>query len=384
MVNYEWPPLGGGGGIAMADIAEELSTRHSIHVLTSGTPDLRSYEKSPNGNLLVFRARVFSRSARAVAGILSMLTFYPSGILLGRRLLRQHKYDAMNTWFAIPSGPIGVHIAAHGKIPHLVSLVGGDLYDPSKWYSPHRNPVLRRVVDRVIAKADRLTAISEDIAERATKYFKVKSPIDVIPLGIKRPDFQPSTREELGLHDQNIYIICVGRLVRRKDHPTLLRALALLKRGDVHLLLVGDGPEHIHLAALAQKLSIASQVHFLGFVSEEKKYQLLATSDVFAMPSLHEGFGLVYLEAMHCGLPVIASRQGGQEEFLEDGKTGFLVTAGDCKALQRALEKLIADPGLRKSLGASNRELVKRYYISRTAEMYENLLEEMLHDSRSK
>ena len=307
---------------------------------------------------------------------MSMLAFYPSAIFLGRNLLKQHKYDVINTWFAIPSGPVGVNLAFHGSIPHLLSVVGGDLYDPSKWYSPHRNLLLGWVVKRVISKADRLTAISGDVANRARRFFTAERSIDVIPLGINEPKFQPCTRQELQLGEQSIYIVCVGRLVRRKDHPTLLCALALLERNDVHLLVVGDGPEKKHLAALAAQLNIADRVHFMGFVSEERKYQLLQNSDIFAMPSLHEGFGLVYLEGMHCGLPIIAATQGGQTDFLEDGKTGFLVPARDPQSLRKALGTLIQDSDLRKTIGASNRELVKSYYISRTAQMYENLLQE--------
>jgi glycosyltransferase involved in cell wall biosynthesis len=157
----------------------------------------------------------------------------------------------------------------------------------------------------------------------------------------------------------------------------------LLRRNDVHLLVVGDGPEHEHLAALAHELTIADQVHFLGFVKEEKKYQLLANADIYAMPSLHEGFGLVYLEGMHCGLPIIAATRGGQTEFLEDGKTGFLVPVRDVKALHDALARLVNDSPLRNCFGDANQKRVRSYYVSRTARLYESLFDETLRGARA-
>ncbi len=378
MVNYEYPPLGGGGGVAMEAIARELATRHQVHVLTSGARGLPAEERSQNGDLTVFRSRVVSRSssAKSVASIPSMLAFYPSGIRRGRKLAAQHDYDVVNTWFAVPSGPIGSHIARHGKIPHVLTIIGGDIYDPSKWYSPHRNPILGGVVRRVLRGADRHTAISTDIAARARDQFDFQRPIDVISLGIQPPEFRARPREELGLRNDRKYLVSVGRLVRRKNYANLLRALATLDHEDTDLLLIGDGPELETLKSLATELGVLDRVQFRGFVDEETKFQLLAASDAFVLTSLHEGFGLVYLEAMHCGLPVIASSGGGQEDFLVDQKTGFVVPPEDLVALRTAIDRIAGDDELRESFCASNRRLVKDYYVSRTAQRYETLLAE--------
>jgi glycosyltransferase involved in cell wall biosynthesis len=108
-------------------------------------------------------------------------------------------------------------------------------------------------------------------------------------------------------------------------------------------------------------------------VPEETKYQLLAAGDVFALPSLHEAFGLVYLEAMHCGLPVIAARPGGHEDYLTDGRTGFLVPQEDSEALLHALERLVGDRALRLAMSEHNRSLAQRFSIVTTASDYERL-----------
>ena len=142
-----------------------------------------------------------------------------------------------------------------------------------------------------------------------------------------------------------VYLVTVGRLVRRKNLGSLLTALHRLGLPDVRLLVIGEGPERANLEAQARELGIAERVQFRGFVAEETKYQLLAAADLFVLPSLHEAFGLVYLEAMHCGLPVVATVPGGHEDFLSDGRTGFLVPRDDAGALLRAMERLAGNRG---------------------------------------
>jgi glycosyltransferase involved in cell wall biosynthesis len=114
-------------------------------------------------------------------------------------------------------------------------------------------------------------------------------------------------------------------------------------------------------------------VQFRGFVPDAMKYQLLAAADMFALPSLHEAFGLVYLEAMHCGLPVIAARPGGQEDYLEEGRTGFLVPPEDLDGLVGALTKLVEDPALRARMSEHNRNIAHRFTVRATAARYESL-----------
>jgi glycosyltransferase involved in cell wall biosynthesis len=251
LVNYEYPPLGGGGGIAMMEIAEELARTHEVHVLTSGTKALPAIEKHDALNLTIHRAQVFGRSARATASFASMAAFLPAGTRLGNKLVSDLSFDVVNTWFAIPSGIVGSAVAKKNRIPHVLTFIGGDIYDPSKWYSPHQFYPAGLAVKRVLRQADAHVAISTDIVGRAKEHFDFDEPVEVIPLGIQEPRFPPKTREELKLDATKKYIVAVGRLVRRKDYPTLLKAVRSVGREDVHLILLGDGPDRDNLAALA-------------------------------------------------------------------------------------------------------------------------------------
>lgn len=364
----------------MQEICLELGRQHEVHVLTSGAGELPSVEKHPESNVTVHRAPVFGRSARATASFLSMFHFTPAAIKLASALMSEHKFDVINTWFAIPSGIAGGWIARKYKIPHLLTVIGGDIYDPSKWYSPHSFFPSALGVKWAIKRADALVAISSDIANRTCDYFKYSGKIPVIPLGIKTPEYTAVDREQLEMNADAKYIVTLGRQVRRKDYPTLLNAMARLNDSNVHLIMIGDGPEQGNLSALATDLGIRERVHFKGFLPENVKYQILANSNVFLLASLHEGFGVVYLEAMYCGLPVIASDEGGQVDLLEQGKTGYLVPIGGTDKMAEALQSILTDDSLAKGMGEYNTQHVKNFAISKLAQLYDDKYQSLIAD----
>jgi phosphatidylinositol alpha-1,6-mannosyltransferase len=162
-------------------------------------------------------------------------------------------------------------------------------------------------------------------------------------------------------------ILTVGRWCedeRYKGMDTLITALPrlLTEWPDVQLVAVGEGNDQGWLEQIAEGRGVQRHVHFLTGLSYSEIAACYEACEIFALPSRGEGFGLVYLEAMACGKPVIGGAHGGAPEVVEDGKTGYLVQHGDAGQLATSLETLLADPTLAQEMGASGRERVEREF----------------------
>lgn len=369
--NYEYPPLGGGGGVVMAALARHLAKRHEVTVLTSRALDLAS--SSMDGNVRVLRAPVFFRRSLAVANIPSMLAYLPMAALRGLGL-RKEGFDVVNTHFVVPTGPLGHGLAAMYGVPHVLSVHGGDLYDPSKASSPHRHAWLRAPIRRMLRSADHVVGQSRNTVDHVRDIYGVERSVELIPLGIERPPpIAPAKRADFGLPQDAFVLVTIGRLVARKSTEQLVAALKMSALTNTYLLIVGDGPEAKVIRKAAAEAGLSNRVKMLGNVSDAEKYRALSVSDAFVSTSQHEGFGLVFLEAMAFGLPVVCYNHGGQTDFLKTGETGALVQLNDLESFTRALIDLHERVDARCTMGQHNKSLVESYFIDRCAAAYEDV-----------
>lgn len=371
--NYEYPPLGGGGGVVCEVLAEELARRHRVCVVTSAFGD--SPPREIRGGVEIVRVPVLGRSDPSAASLSSLLSYPPSAWLAARRLMSRERFDVINGHFAVPTGPGSLPPARLAGIPHVLTIQGGDIYDPSKRFSPHRSRVLRATVTAIMRRSAAVVAASNNIRDNAYEHYGYRGPIELIPLGIRQPVVEPASRAALGLPENAFLTVTVGRLVRRKALDVLLAALVLPGCEDTHLAVIGSGPELEPLQRLSRELGLENRVQFLGRLDETKKWQTLRASDAYVSSSMHEGFGLVYLEGMACGLPVVTPNHGGQADFLRDGETGFLVPPADPAVLAAAIARLRSDPALTAQMRQTNLELAPHFRIERCAEAYEQLFE---------
>ncbi|MFN8177371.1 MAG: glycosyltransferase family 4 protein [bacterium] len=374
--NYEYPPLGGGGGVVFQAMYDELAKRHDVTIVTSGHGELPRIETRYGQE--IHRVPVFGRDKLATASFRSMLSYVPASWRCGKRLLTEDRFDLINTHFAVPTGPAPQDLSERFGVPNVLSLHGGDIYDPSKRMSPHRLPLVRAVVRRLIARASRVVAQSSDTRNNARTFYGAQRDIDVIPLGIKAPHVPPRDRSCLGVGPERFVLVTVGRIVARKGLEALLEVMRRLDDPHDLLVVVGRGPLLPELQARARALGVADRVRFTGRVSEEDKWRLLVASDLYVSTALHEGFGLVFLEGMLAGLPVVCHDCGGQTDFLEDGRTGALVPLHDLDSFAAAIRRLKSDAALRAQCGEFNRGRATEYSIEKCAARYETLFDEVV------
>lgn len=372
---YEYPPLGGGGGVGAQQYAEAWAAAgHRVTVVTGHAPGLprRVMERGVD----VVRVRTPGKAERATATGLSMLMYLVAGawwILRRRRTLRS--VDVLNTHFSLPTGPLGRFAALVLGKPEVLTIIGGDIFDPTKRSSPHRHALLRAVNRFLIDRADRVIAISSDTKRRAQQHYGVARRIDVVNYGFQPPRITEAVRTEA--RNGRYRLVSVGRLVARKGFADLLDALALLP-DDVRLTIVGDGPLASDLARRAEAAGVADRVTWAGYEPRERIYGHLHSADCYVLSSLHEGLGIVVQEAMYAALPVVATDNGGQVDLIEPEANGLLVPVADPVALAAAIERLYRDRKLGRAMGENNGRAIARWFVGENAEEYVTVFREAI------
>ena len=219
----------------------------------------------------------------------------------------------------------------------------------------------------VVGRMSRILAISE--AVRQAMLDRGEAPegkITVVSNGISAPEpaDPAATRRALGIAADTPLVVCAARLEREKDIASLISAIGIVRNTvpDVRCLVAGAGSEKAALEAQVERLNLPGAVTLLGFRADATA--LMAAADLFVLPSLAEPFGLVLLEAMALGRPVVATRAGGPLEIVVDGETGLLVPPSSPEALAAAMERLIAGPAARRRLGENGRARFEQYFTA--------------------
>lgn len=245
-------------------------------------------------------------------------------------------------------------------------------------------PLQRRAATAAVA---RYVAVSGDTARKLRSEFGVaEEQVRVVPNGIRvetmegaRPD--PALRAEIAGSADRPLVLTAARLDRQKGHRFLLEAAVRIP--EATFALAGDGPDRAELEALARELGVADRVAFLGRRHDVPR--LLASCDLFVLPSLWEGLPLSVLEAMAAGVPVVATSIGGTDEVVRDGETGVGVPPGDSPALAAAVRRLLGDPAEARRLAAGGRRLVReRYSAAAMADGVQRVYTEVLDERRGR
>jgi phosphatidylinositol alpha-1,6-mannosyltransferase len=343
ITTQNFPPAVGGIEILMAGLARALSAAgEDVWVFADGRSDgaAEPYRVSRYGGPKPIRrwlkARDVARAARA-PGVIGVFA------------------DSWKSLEALGPLPVPIVMLAHG----------------AEWPTDP-SPSKRRRIERAVAKAGRILAVSDYTASRVRQYAPadriaiVHPPISPQPT----PSVEAARRIAALASGAGPLISSLARLEPRKGFDMTLRAVTDLAADHPNLTYAigGGGGDLARLQALAASLGIADRVHFLGRVDEDQKAALLAGADLFVMPTREvgrsvEGFGIIYLEAAWHGLAAIAGTEGGGGDAVLDGVTGLVVDGADQAAVTGALRRLIEQPAERAAMGQAAAERVRRDFL---------------------
>ncbi len=376
MLNYEFPPLGGGAGSATYNMARDLQKRgHRVDVLTAREKGGQAYEMIDG--VRVFRVPSFRLGIHeaGIRGAASYLIF--ARIKLADLVQRNH-YDLMHYYFGLPTGVLSLYSHIKCGLPYVVSLRGSDVpgYDMNRARLPSFHRLLKSTRRQIWHNAGAVVANSNSLRELALDVDGDCS-IEVIPNGVDIERFAPSPSRSG--NDGPLRILCVSRLIPRKGLATLIHAVAELRETDIVLEIIGTGELEGDLRALVESLKLQRRVHFSGFVGQADLAGRYRSADVFVLPSLSESCAMALLEAMSSGLPVIVSNVGGNPEIVCHEENGLLFQPGSSADLAAVLRKLVEAPALRVQMSKTNvKKIHEQHAWCQIARRYEGVYRRVL------
>ena len=278
-----------------------------------------------------------------------------------RGLVRDRRIEVIHSHSPIPA--VGARVGAPRSARHVYT-------EHNLWPRYHRATYWANLL--TFGRNDHVFAVSHEVRESIRYPGAVarlrRPPVETLYHGLDWSAVPPpgppaEARAELGIPPDAPVVGTVGNLTPKKDHGTLLQAAAILRRTvpGVRVVIIGQGPLEAELRRRSRELGLEGTVELAGFRTDA--FRLMAGFDVFALCSRYEGLPVSLLEAMAVGLPVVATRVGGNAEVVEDGAQGLLIPPGDPGRLARALDRLLADERLRRRLGDAGRRRAARFDI---------------------
>jgi len=371
-------PVYGGSGVVATELGKALAARgHSVHFIAYSIPFRLSHIQE---NVLFHEVDV---------NAYPLFEYPPYTLNLTAKLVdvvRHEELDILHMHYAIPHATSAVLarqiLAEHGvHVPVVTTLHGTDITIVG------RDPSFASVVNYSINHSDGVTAVSEYLRKETQSSCDITAEIEVIPNFIDTRRFRPLQKDHFKralCPNGEKLLVHVSNFRPVKRAPEVVEIFQrLVEQGEaVKLLLVGDGPDRGPAEHKARELNVVDDIRFLG--KQEPIEEILSIADVFLMPSGSETFGLAALEAMACGVPVVASNIGGLPELVLDGETGFLCELGDLDAFTARVGQLMRDEDLRRRMSAASRDrAVNVFETDIIVPLYESYYERVLEGMRT-
>ena len=400
MISYHTSPLAplgsgdtGGMNVYVRQLSRELGQRGFLVDVFTRRQDISSPEVVPAGeNVRVVHLGAGPRRPLGKQRLRQYLGEFEENLVRFASAAGGEgpPYNLLHSHYWL-SGSVALRLKERWGVPHVTMFhTLGEVKNRAR-ITEHEAPLRILVEHRLAREADRIVCASQH--ERhllARLYGADPDRIAVVPCGVDldlfRPQDSEAARRALGYSEERI-ILFVGRIEPLKGIDILINAAAqLAEESDFYVLIVGGDRrsrrQMSHLQGLASDLGIGERVCFLGAVDHEKLPLYYNAADICVVPSFYESFGLVALEAMACGTPVVASRVGGLTGTVRDGETGYLISWRCPEPFAERLELLLGNDALRRRFGEAAREVVKRYRWANVGEAVAGLYRELLAEAR--
>ncbi len=345
MVGHFPPHLGGISSYTYLLSKELVNRGDEVYVLTYPHENIRNIENIP----------VFTAPTLNIKGIRGFL-FSISATFKLLRMVRKYKIDLIHAHYVMPPGLIAVICSIFSGTKTAITIHGSDIFVLA------RKPILKSVIRFILKRSDYVFVVSDSLKENVLKLGiegleeKLSVTYNSVDMERFRPDQASTFKEEVNINPQKPVVLFVGNLVWQKGVEYLIRAKEFMNT-DAEIVIVGGGPLLEEFKGIVEFEKMEG-ITFTG--SRNDIENIMPAADVVVVPSVSESFGIVILEAMASGKPVVATNVGGIPEVVNK-ETGILVNPEDPVGLAEAVDKILQDNEIKEKMGKNAREQVMKY-----------------------
>ncbi len=371
-------PLPNGVSTSVERCVRALENRgHEVSIIAPNVPNYKDKRKN------VYRLP----SVRFVTADSRFALHIPNRVLL--KIVKKD-FDIIHAHNGGPISFLGWEIAKTRGIPYVFTywtLI--DRYTHYFWNGKLATPAVMRFVSRVICNYSDYLIVSTNRVKRELISYGVNQQIHILPTGIELEEYNKIKkgfiRNKIKIGKDTRILLHVGRLGKEKSVDFLIKAFAEINKTlpNTVLVLVGSGTEEKALQELVIKLQLENRVHFLGSFNPDSIPQVYADADIFLFASQTETQGMVIIEALASGLPIVAVKDEAFKNVVENNKNGYLVEKNSLKFAQKTI-KLLSDNKLHNSFSVNARQTALQFSVKKTAQYLDDVYETLIKENKSK
>ncbi|MDJ0837992.1 MAG: glycosyltransferase family 4 protein [Acidobacteriota bacterium] len=373
ILNYEFPPVGGGGGAASKQIGAWLvKAGHKVCVHTCRLAHMPKQERVDG--MTVHRHYGFRKSAEK-SSVWEMFLYLGCNVLPAYRHIRRWKPDLIHVHFAVPTGALAWLLAKLTRTPYVLTTHLGDVPGALPEQTSGLFRIFKPFTVPIWRGAAHVTAVSDHVRVLGAKAYGV--PVTTVFNAIELPRVDLHMKAE----HHRTRLVFAGRFNPQKNLLFLLEVLGRLKDLEWELYMIGDGFMRKAVEEHIEALELGDRVRLYGWQKPKKVRELMSVCDILFMPSHVEGLPVAAVEALSLGLALVGSDIGGMRDVVTHGVNGYLATLGNAEPFEEHLRELLTSPELLDRMKRKSLQRAEAFDIENIGRMYEHIFERALGSS---